>query len=76
MILNLVSTPDAAMYYPWLIRGKQAALFHLTGSPGAEGIVPGRTKETRAVGLLLIQDLREVLQCNRDLNRGEHAKGH
>lgn len=34
--------------YPWLLRGKQAALFHFIGSPGAEGIVSGRTKETRA----------------------------
>lgn len=40
--------PDVAMYYPGLLRGKQAALFHFTGSPGAAGIVTGRTKETRA----------------------------
>lgn len=76
VILNLVSTPVATMCYPWLLRGKQAALFHFTGSPGAAGIVTGRTKETRAVGLLLTQDLGEILQCTRDLNMEEYAKGH
>lgn len=65
---HLANTPDAAMYYLWLLRGKQAALLHFSDSQGAAGIVPGRTKKTIAVGLLLTQDLGENLPCTRDLN--------
>lgn len=51
------------MYYAQLGRGKQCSLFHITGSPGAASIVPGKTKKTIAVGLPFTQDLREILQC-------------
>lgn len=45
-ILNLANSPGAAMYYAQLGRGKQCSLFHITGSPGAASIVPGKTKKT------------------------------
>lgn len=72
MILNLVSTLDAAMYYLWLLRGKQAALFHFLVHQGQQVLYLAEQRKLAQWGYYL----HRILQCTRDLNRGEHAKGH